>query len=84
MDDAIRAKFYQDLFQLPEDDRIDLIGHYVTIHNESASIVTDADGGKADRYIKKLTTKFPTVEVFERGDGPVKNTVYFKARKKSN
>lgn len=84
IDDSIRAKFYQDLFRLPEDERIDLIGHYVTAHDETASIMTDADPGKADRYIEKLTTRFPNVEVFERGEGPVKNVVYFKARKKGN
>lgn len=79
-----KAKFYQDLFALPEDERINLIGHYVTAHDETVSVATDADPGKAERYIDKLTTRFPNVEVFERGNGPVPHVVYFKARKKGH
>jgi len=84
MDEEIRAKFYTDLFELSEDDRIALIGSYVTLHDEAVSIVTDGDPGKAERYIEKLTTRFPMVEVFARGKGSVKKTVYFKVRKKAN
>lgn len=84
MDEIKNAQFYADLARLSEDDRIDLIGRHCLDTDEAVAILTDSDAGKADRYIEKLTTRFPGVEIVERGDGPVKDTVYFKARKKAH
>jgi hypothetical protein len=36
------------------------------------------DASKADRYIAKLRVRFPAIRVIERGEGPVKDTVYVK------
>jgi len=83
-EDLRRAKFYADLHKLAEDDRIALIGEYVMQHDDIVSIVTDSDHGKADRYVEKLTTRFPYIEVYERGDGPIAKAVYFKVRQKGH
>ena len=59
---------------LPEDKRIDLIGHRVVDHKEQVGFVVE-DDAKADRYISKLKAKFPSIVVKERLRGPVKGTV---------
>lgn len=61
---------------LPEDDRITLIGQ-TCMDNPGKLIgfVTDADPGKAERYIRKLTTQFPKLTIVQRSKGPVPNTV---------
>jgi hypothetical protein len=40
--------------------------------------VTDSDHGKADRYIAKLTERFPGIRILWRGNGSVPNTVLVK------
>lgn len=82
--DMRRAKFYQDLYELPEDDRIKLIGHWVTDHAETVTFLTDDIPGKADRYVAKLAKWFPEIEVLDRGSGPVANVVYVKVRLKQS
>ncbi len=63
-------------FDVPEDDRIKVIGDTAVSGNIVAFIVeTDT---KADRYIKKLLLWYPQVEVIKRADGPVKGTVLVK------
>lgn len=77
-DELRKSKFYSDLFKLPEDERIDLIGHYVIEHNARVAFLTDSgpgDEGKADRYISKLKKKFPSVQISPIESGPVENTV---------
>jgi hypothetical protein len=69
---------YQDLHNLPEDERIDLIGHYVTKHGLTAAFMVDDTPGKAERYISKLEAKFPDVMVVDRFNGPVKNVITVK------
>jgi len=54
---------------LPEDQRIDLIGHRVVDHHEQVAFMVE-DDAKADRYVKKLLEKFPGVTVKQRGPGP--------------
>lgn len=71
---------YQDLFNLKEDERIELIGHYVTEHNKTTAFYVE-DDEKADRYVKKLTEKFPMLEVVGRFPGPA-NTVCVKLKKR--
>jgi hypothetical protein len=68
---------YQDLGDLQEDARIDQIGQRAMMGGVIA-FVTDADPGKADRYIAKLAAKFPQVKVIERFNGPVAGTVSVK------
>ena len=65
-------KAYSDLADLPEDDRIAIIGRTAENGNRVAFVVEDH--AKADRYIEKLTKRFQ-VSVAKRLDGPVKDTV---------
>jgi hypothetical protein len=67
---------YRDAGDLPEDTRIDLIGKTAMQQRKKVAFVTDADPGKADRYIAKLLERFPGLEVLNRGDGPVPDVVY--------
>lgn len=67
--------FYADLADLPEDERVAIIGQQAAHGKRVAFIVEDEE--KADRYIRKLLLDFE-VRVEERGPGPVKNTVYVK------
>ena len=67
--------FYADLADLSEDERIAIIGQQAEGGKRVAFIVEDT--AKADRYIRKLLLDF-NVRVEERGNGPVKDTVYVK------
>lgn len=69
---------YADLGDFEEDQRIDAIGHMAMAHGKTVAFVTDADPGKADRYIRKLQERFPGIRVIERFDGPVAGTVSVK------
>lgn len=69
-----KLPMYADLFELSEDERIDTIGHMVTEHGKTIGFVVETTA-KADRYIKKLKKKYPTVTVLDQGPGPVKNTI---------
>lgn len=72
---STRKPVYADIADLPEDERISIIGYHAQNGEHVAFIVEDNE--KADRYIRKLLLDF-NVRVEERGDGPVKNTVYVK------
>lgn len=63
---------YADLADLPEDERIAIIGRAAEGGKRVAFVVEDH--AKADRYIEKLTSRFQ-VSVAKRLDGPVKDTV---------
>lgn len=56
---------FADLYKLPEDERIDLIGHYIMHEQKVAAFVVETDE-KADRYIAKLTAKFPGIVIDSR------------------
>lgn len=73
-----RLKGFADLADLPEDDRIGIIGRMVMDKGITAAVVVDADPGKAERYEEKLTSRFPGVRVIERVPGPVANTITLK------
>lgn len=65
---------YADLHDLPEDKRIDMIGHRVVDHHEVVGFFVDRNGedrSKGDRYIAKLKKKFPQISVIARLDGPI-------------
>ena len=70
-----RKPFYADLADLPEDERIAVIGKQAEGGAKVSFIVED--DAKADRYLSKLLTQFKVV-VTERGAGPVQGTVYVK------
>lgn len=58
-----------DLANLPEDERIDIIGRAAEAGARVAFIVEDEE--KANRYLVKLTSKFQ-VQVEKKFDGPLK------------
>jgi len=70
--------FYMDLGDFEEDKRVDAIGHQAMVHKKVVEFITDSDAGKAERYISKLTDRFPGIRIIARGDGPVKDTVWVK------
>lgn len=63
---------FVDLHSLPEDRRIELMAHRAIKHQERVGFVVelDADGGhsKGDRYVEKLTRRFPALSVLARTD----------------
>lgn len=69
---------YVELSGEPEDERIEVIGRVVMENNKTIAFMTDADPGKADRYIKKLKQRFPGIRVIERLNGPTRGVVTVK------
>lgn len=70
----MKPKVFLDLADLPEDKRIEMIGHRAVDHCETVGFMVDIEDGshaKGDRYIEKLTRRFPSISVMFRGDGPV-------------
>lgn len=65
-------KAYADLGDLPEDDRITIIGQTAEAGNITGFVVET--NAKADRYIKKLKARY-SVNILDRGPGPVKGTI---------
>jgi len=73
-------KGFADLADLPEDDRIRLIGEYVEAHpGEIVGVVVDRDytGAKATRYIGKLATRH-RVQIIDRNVGPVAHSILIR------
>lgn len=68
---------YQDIADHDEDTRIEMIGKKA-MTGQTVAFITDADPGKADRYIAKLLKKFPGLKVLARFDGPIKGVVTVK------
>lgn len=68
---------YADLGHLKEDDRIKAIGE-AAMRGKTVGFVTDADPGKADRYIAKIKAAFPHVVVIARFAGPVRGAITVK------
>jgi predicted DNA repair protein MutK len=66
---------FADIAGLPEDDRIDIIGHNAVTHKKVVGFIVE-DDAKADRYLQKLTAKFPGIQVIYRGSW--RNTVLVK------
>lgn len=67
-------KGYADLADLPEDERIRIIGEYAQAGN-IIGIALEDDDEKVARYIKKLTTRFPDVRHISTDPGLAPNTV---------
>lgn len=66
---------YADLADLPEEERITVMGQEAEAGKTIAFIVENNE--KADRYIRKLLMDF-NVRVIGRGPGPIKGLVYVK------
>lgn len=69
---------FVDLHSLEEDKRIEMIGHQVMVHKKDVAFMTDADEGKAARYIAKLKARFPGIVILGQWPGPVANVVTVK------
>jgi hypothetical protein len=65
---------FADIVDHDEDTRIDIIGHQAIDHKLIVGFVVEADGQKADRYIRKLREKFPMIRVIDKRRGPVAGT----------
>ena len=63
-----------DLHSMTENQRIALMAHRVMKHGEVIGFLVELDpdgkGTKGDRYIAKLTERFPTLKVMSRFNGP--------------
>jgi hypothetical protein len=76
---------FTDLYSLSEDDRIRYIGKAAETGMVVGFIV---DSGaamgrtKIDRYIKKLTSTFPLIEIIDESPGLVANTTLIRCRLK--
>jgi hypothetical protein len=73
---------YKDLGDSAEDERIRQIGEKAMREKLIVGFIVDSDGEtgfeKAERYIAKLTERFPGIRVTYRGDGPVADTKLVK------
>ena len=69
---------FKDIADNPEDERIREIGEKTMREKLVVGFITDSEAGKAERYIRKLTERFPGIRVIYRGDGPVAETVLVK------
>jgi hypothetical protein len=73
----VKPSLYADIADLPEDQRIVVIGNMAMTGKIVAFIVDDNE--KANRYLRKLREKFPmVVEVDRLPDVPIKNVVSVK------
>ena len=68
---------FLDLYSMSEDERIAQIGLAV-LAGRTVAFVTDDEPGKAERYIEKLTARFPGLRVVSRHAGPLAGTVGVK------
>ncbi len=57
----MRCKGFADLADLPEDDRIKIIGDWVMSKRHRVAVPTDDDPGKAGRYMQKLHDRYPGI-----------------------
>ena len=73
---------YEDLGDSAEDERIREIGEKAMHEKLTVGFIVDSEGEtgfeKAERYIAKLTKRFPGIRVTYRGDGPVGGTKLVK------
>lgn len=71
---------YKDLHSMSEDERINHIGNSVMASGLLVGICTDDEPGKPERYIKKLTERFPKIKIIETVKGPVAGIVTIKVK----
>lgn len=68
---------FLDVADFDEDDRITMIGRQVTKYKKMVAFIVE-DNEKADRYMRKLKKKFPTIKEIGRGKGPMPDVIYVK------
>lgn len=68
------ADHIKDLYRLPEDERIRIIGETAS-EGKSVGVMIDDDDAKVERYIKKVIERYPTVCVTRRFSGPTPGVV---------
>lgn len=66
---------YSDLASLPEDERIEIIGKACRAGKRTAVFLERNLPDKIDRYIKKLSERYPDVELVDRQNGPTPRIV---------
>lgn len=72
---------FADLADMPEDERIAIIGRTVVDQQKTVGVCVDAtltkgsSETKADRYKRKLTERFPGLVILSTEAGPVKGVV---------
>ena len=69
-------KGFQDLADLPEDERIKLIAHYVVAPGITVAVLVDDEPGKPERYIEKLRARGAVV--LSQEPGPVAKVITLK------
>jgi hypothetical protein len=73
---------YKDVADYPEDERIRQIGEKCMKEKLVVGFIVDSEGEtgfhKSQRYIAKLTERFPGIRVVFEGRGPVAETVLVK------
>jgi hypothetical protein len=74
---------FADIADMPEDDRIGVIGKEAMRYGGLVAFCTDSEPGKADRYVRKLLSRFPELEEIDRFNGPVDGLVTVKVRRKA-
>lgn len=73
-----RPEAFVDLHRLTEDQRIEHIAHTVVEHGKTVGVCVDDVPGKADRYVRKMKERHPTVALLDRFNGPVAGVVTLK------
>lgn len=69
-----RPEGFSDLADLPEDQRIEIIGTYVLQHGKTVGVVVEDSQPKIDRYVKKVRDRFPAIALIDVTKGPVDGT----------
>lgn len=75
------VKAFLDTHRLNENDRIEIIGGSVMNAPASSTEKPVMNGfiveteEKADRYIRKLQKRFPSIRIIDRGPGPTAGTI---------
>jgi hypothetical protein len=74
---TLKGRGFLDMYKLPEDDRIQLIGRMMTCQHcikakgeLKTPLLLDDDQEKVARYISKLAQHFPGVRVLKQEKGP--------------
>lgn len=67
---------YEEMHHLPEDILIARIGEQAEARPwKVIALITDDEPGKPERYIKKLTERFPTIMIIDQFKGPVEGCI---------
>lgn len=67
---------FADLADLPEDERLDAVAHYVCGHGLTAAVCMDDIPGRPERYARKLRAL--GCRIISRSKGPVPGVITLK------